>query len=638
MNPEKFPLSDPRNSRVVLVGTSRYTSRKLHDLTAVENNLQALQVAFTRGPWKLPPTHCVVFHNTNDSPAIVDALHHAAGSRDTVIFYYAGHGLIDPLGGNDQLLLALPNSSTDKPHLSLHYSFISRALSAAKAKRKVVILDCCYAGLATGQGDAASLGQSAVIEGTYVLCAAGPTTKAVSPAGMKYTAFTDALLRVHDEGIPDEGPALDMHTVYRRLYETLRKNSFPTPYQSTKGGGGEISFIVNRAADLSPADVAALIPRQHPLLTRRRALVAGTALAAGGVAGILLDRVGARKALQAPPPGSQRWHVHFSTYGLPLAGDHIIFAVLGDGRVMGLQPENGDARWQLDLRGFLTGSSVIKGTVLVSLAREQGAGTLTAVDSIGRKRWTLSTEGWPSHQAAGPNDKIYVATNTGWLYRVDRTTGESDYSEKIAGQLNGVVAANNHVYLSTFREGFIALDPATGAPRWSHPTKGNVPGAAVDSGLAYLTVGYGTSPSTYGGKLVALDVQTGKTAWSASFDSLIQAGPTLAGGQLHVTDNRGTVQAFQASDGHRLWQRDVEADVSSGVTYDGESLYVGTWRGVTALALRTGQVQWSKQVVAKAPSAVYSTVEPALEGRSVYIAYGDRTTSSTDCDFYGFSR
>ncbi|MET9735751.1 PQQ-binding-like beta-propeller repeat protein [Streptomyces sp. NPDC006458] len=319
-------------------------------------------------------------------------------------------------------------------------------------------------------------------------------------------------------------------------------------------------------------------------------------------------------------------------------GDGVVFVALQDGRVLGLRPDDGSVRWTTDLRGSLTRATVVKGHALVSLSRGQDEGVLVAVDGRGVTRWTLETNGWPWFQTAGPHDMIYAVTSSGWLYRTELATGRRNFAQKIAGLLHEVVAANNLLYLSTQQDGLIALDPAKGTPQWTHRTKGFVSGAAADSDQVYFTVGHGTDESSYGGQLVALTAWTGEKRWTVTFDSLVQVGPTLAGGQLLVTDNRGTLHAFGAADGERIWQQDVSADVSSRVAHDGETVYAGTSRGVTALNLRTGDIAWSEQVLVTPPSSSYGSTQPVIDSDTVYLAYGDRTVDSTDCVLFAFSR
>ncbi|MFE3383450.1 caspase family protein, partial [Streptomyces anulatus] len=102
-------LPDPGASRAVLVGTSRY--QHLEQLPAVSNNLQALAAHLT-GPLslRLPPRHVTVLENPAAAHTVVSQVRRAAAeATDTLIVYFAGHGLIDP---QDTLSLALPHTES----------------------------------------------------------------------------------------------------------------------------------------------------------------------------------------------------------------------------------------------------------------------------------------------------------------------------------------------------------------------------------------------------------------------------------------------------------------------------------------------------------------------------------------------
>jgi hypothetical protein len=264
-------ISDQNDSRVVLVGTGHYIDENLPDLPAVANNLTALRAALTQGPWGLAPERCTVLLDQEDPHVVLEALVEAAtDAGDTLIFYYVGHGLPDALGTDDQLLLALTRSQDSRPWRSLSYAAVRRVLldPATTARRKVVILDCCFAGLAGGLGDPDGLGNSADVTGTYVLTATSPTSRAISPPGELYTGFTGALLKLHEEGIPGKGAVLDMATIYERLRQTLPARGLPRPQQNNRDLGGKIAFIVNPAHQTTTHSNPA--PTQSPKNQPRR--------------------------------------------------------------------------------------------------------------------------------------------------------------------------------------------------------------------------------------------------------------------------------------------------------------------------------------------------------------------------------
>ncbi len=241
-------LSDPAASRALLIGVHRYD--RLDELPAVERNLSGLKRAFMdEALWGLPEAHCTELSQPESAQAVLDTLHSVAlQTTDTLVVYYAGHGLTDPY--SDELYLALPGSDQNRMYSALPYEWVRRAMldPHIKARRKVVILDCCYSGRALlgGMSGVDQVADRALIEGTCLMAAAAETRKALSPPGEEFTAFTGELITVLGEGIAGGPPLLDMHTLFRHLHSTLAAKSRPIPQQRNRNTGGLIALARNR--------------------------------------------------------------------------------------------------------------------------------------------------------------------------------------------------------------------------------------------------------------------------------------------------------------------------------------------------------------------------------------------------------
>ena len=140
-------LSDPQASRAVLIGVHDHTHPSdLPAIGAVERNLTGLADALVDpGIWGLPPEHLVqVAQPLTDTDLLDHVMEVGPQATDTLLVYYAGHGLADTF--SDELYLALPASRTSRLDTAFRYEYLRRYLlsPAVKAKRVVVILDCCY--------------------------------------------------------------------------------------------------------------------------------------------------------------------------------------------------------------------------------------------------------------------------------------------------------------------------------------------------------------------------------------------------------------------------------------------------------------------------------------------------------------
>lgn len=108
-------LSDPSRSRAVLIGTDSYAHPELDDLPAVRNNLGRLrELLGDPGVWGLAEERCSVLRQPSRQAMLNTVYDAAAEATDTVVLYYAGHGLVHPRSG--ELHLALPGSIRTAAH------------------------------------------------------------------------------------------------------------------------------------------------------------------------------------------------------------------------------------------------------------------------------------------------------------------------------------------------------------------------------------------------------------------------------------------------------------------------------------------------------------------------------------------
>lgn len=239
-------LPDPSHSRAILVGVAEY--RSLSTLPAAGNNLSALAEALLSDMiWGLPTEHCVVVRDPRSAADMLDPVMAAQDATDTLLFYYAGHGLVDPR--RSELHLATIGSDPQRMYTAVPYSQVRDALLESRASRRVVILDCCYSGRALGQmaDPITAIVDEASAEGTYVLAAAAENKVALAPPGAQYTVFTAELLNIINNGVPGLGPLLDLDSIYRHLLASLRGRGFPAPQKRDRNTAGQLMLIRNQA-------------------------------------------------------------------------------------------------------------------------------------------------------------------------------------------------------------------------------------------------------------------------------------------------------------------------------------------------------------------------------------------------------
>ncbi|GAB2895764.1 hypothetical protein GCM10027074_74170 [Streptomyces deserti] len=274
--PVAQPLPDPGTSTAVLVGVSAY--RHMPPLPTVANNLSRLKEALAdRRIWGLPKNRCVTVADPKTSDDLIDPVIEAAKlAKDTLIVYYAGHGFVDRHGA---LHLTLVGSRPTKRHTAVPYEWLREALlENTKARRRVVVLDCCYSGRAIDDmsGPAMPLSAAAGVRGSYVLTSSAENVKALAPRDEECTAFTGELVTVLRDGVPAENgqakePYLTLDMIYEQVRDSLRDKRRPVPQVQDRGPIGRLPFVHNVAVRTA----------QNPPPRRRKGC---TAVVAVGVA------------------------------------------------------------------------------------------------------------------------------------------------------------------------------------------------------------------------------------------------------------------------------------------------------------------------------------------------------------------
>ncbi|MFJ1564521.1 caspase family protein, partial [Streptomyces erythrochromogenes] len=300
-------LPDPARSRAILIGAAEYGH--LPNIPAARRNVNALQEILTGSTsWNLPDGNCTVVHDPKTPEELVDPIHQGATeATDTLLVYYAGHGLRGESRG--ELRLTRSTSRSGASHTSTDYNEIREILLAAPALRRIVILDCCYAASALGlmSDPASSIAEEALIEGTYLIAAAGETQAAIADNGQGFTVFTGELVEILQRGIPDEPRKyLDLDLIFIHLHRSLRSKARPLPHKRVRNSLGGLSVSLNAqwsgrvqtseyAAKSRFADASQ--PGPWPTVTPKDAVTAPPPVAPGA-----WPTVTPKDAVTAPPP------------------------------------------------------------------------------------------------------------------------------------------------------------------------------------------------------------------------------------------------------------------------------------------------------------------------------------------------
>jgi hypothetical protein len=251
-------LPDLRTSRAVLAGVSWYQDSALIGLPAIPQGVGQLSQLLQRPSGAFLGENVTTLADPSARDLFESVERASQDAGDTLLFYYAGHGLVSPSRG--ELLLGTPETKLGSDYTSASYDTIRNLISSSRARRSVVILDCCFSGRALEtMGPLDSLAE---IPAAYVITSTSRNRVSFAPSGSQYTAFTGALIKVLQEGIPDGGEVLSISDIYEQLRDTAIEQGFPVPELRAHNDQG-LALARNPAYALpssstQPADRAAL--------------------------------------------------------------------------------------------------------------------------------------------------------------------------------------------------------------------------------------------------------------------------------------------------------------------------------------------------------------------------------------------
>ncbi|MER5889517.1 caspase family protein [Streptomyces sp. NPDC001941] len=287
-------LPDPNGSRAVLIGIHAY--QHLEPLPGIAKGLTHL-ARLLRAPdvGGLPDHHVTTLGPEADADQILRAVRDAGRqATDTFLVYFGGHGLRDRDGS---LYLALTDAEEgEHPEIgTLPYADLRRVMNRATlgTRRRMVLLDCCYSGIATEMGGPAPVldrphlarmldedewqrsgtgpGEAELPDttpsgpdpygtgdlddlGKCVFVSASATERSYAPAG-GVPHFTSAIVDVLDHGIAGAGPTLSVRRVWRAVEsrQMRREESLRVlPHLSANDRAAALPWVRNRA-DAAPA-------------------------------------------------------------------------------------------------------------------------------------------------------------------------------------------------------------------------------------------------------------------------------------------------------------------------------------------------------------------------------------------------
>lgn len=269
--------------RALVVGTGRHAEQALlASLPSAPRTARALADTLTSACGMAAGRVRLV----TDPPSAADILGPLEQAIDearggVLVFCFVGHGLLGP--GGKLYLATTATPSHDNTVYAVPYAEIENRLADAPV-RPVVILDCCFSGLAEAAGGRREDPYLSVRpHGSFLLASATHYAASFAPEGERYTLFGGELLRLLREG-ESGGPRWFTLTDVHRHLDRRFEDSPARPHAGSVGRLGDLVLAANPRYTLPtapeegqtpPDDGPCPYPGMRPFLPEQRHLFHG---------------------------------------------------------------------------------------------------------------------------------------------------------------------------------------------------------------------------------------------------------------------------------------------------------------------------------------------------------------------------
>lgn len=200
-------------------------------------------------------------------------------------------------------------------------------------------------------------------------------------------------------------------------------------------------------------------------------------------------------------------------------------------------------------------------------------------------------------------DTIFVASENGEVYAIDKVSGDVLWRERTGETITGGVGAGGDMVLLGTRDAKVfALEQSTGELMWEASVSSEVLAAPASDGRVVAV-------QTIDGRLIALEPSDGRQRWvyETTVPALSLRGnskPVIAGNVVIAGFSSGIAAGVDANNGFLMWEEriavpqgryDIERiiDIDGDPVVVGNVVYLGSYQGnLMGLDVQTGRIVW----------------------------------------------
>ncbi len=271
-----------------------------------------------------------------------------------------------------------------------------------------------------------------------------------------------------------------------------------------------------------------------------------------------------------------------------------------DGSVEWQYPSDADNQIVFYAQPLVTNDSVYVGDL---------SNTFYKLDrDTGELEWTFSgSKGYFIGKAAAHENLVFAPSNDGSLYALDVETGEKVWDFPTEHYLWAQpLVVDDVVYLGSMDHTMYAI-ALEGTEIWSEKMAGAIvspPVVSEDGSRLYVT--------SLGNEVVALDLEKGEKVWTLATDSSVWGSPVLHEDHIFFADSEGNVYAYNASDESSYWQTDLDGKVL-GMTAIEDGFVLVTEQGDLKFFTYEGSPGWEATLAGEMYQA------PSVNGENLMV-------------------
>jgi outer membrane protein assembly factor BamB len=261
----------------------------------------------------------------------------------------------------------------------------------------------------------------------------------------------------------------------------------------------------------------------------------------------------------------------------PLSVAHLgrVFFGSDDGALYAVEADGGALAWRYETRGAVRGAPAYNAGVLFFTTAEDRVYAVEA--RSGRWRWHYereAREGFTIHGQSGAvaaQGRVFAGFSDGHVVALDARTGDVLWAHAV-GQGGPYVDADGTpvfspdgraLYVTAYRGGVYALDPADGTVRWHHPVEGATRVTVDEDRLYFSSPIEGVSALDHGGRVV----------WRQVVRQGSLSAPVLAGRHLAITASQTGLLIVSREDGRLQGFFKTGAGVSAEPVVTGQDIH-----------------------------------------------------------------